>query len=114
MSFLFIFYGVDAFSSSPDDTLFETDEIIYDKNTKKFTTSGNVRIDYKNNKFLDDDGKLTTTDDKNSFKFEKFIFDAFYYADDMLLYRVNKEDFCPIKEKEDIEKAIIALENKMS
>ena len=69
---------------------------------------------YKNNRFLDENGNYTTTEDKNSFKFEKFIFDAFYYADDMLLYRVNKDDFCPIKEKDDINKAIDALKNKMS
>jgi len=39
----------------------------------------------------------------NCFKFEKFIYDAFYYAKDMLLYRVNKDEFYPIKNKDDIE-----------
>lgn len=69
---------------------------------------------YKNNIFLDDNGNLIDTKDKNSFKFEKFIFDAFKYADDMLLYRINRDEFCPIKEQSDIEKAIDALKNKMS
>ncbi|MBR4830246.1 MAG: UTP--glucose-1-phosphate uridylyltransferase [Bacilli bacterium] len=69
---------------------------------------------YKNNKFLDENGNLIETEDKNSFKFEKFIFDAFFYADDMLLYRIDESEFCPIKEQSDIEKAINALENKTS
>lgn len=38
----------------------------------------------------------------NCFKFEQFIYDAFYYAKDMLLYRVDEEEFFPIKKKEDI------------
>jgi UDP-N-acetylglucosamine pyrophosphorylase len=68
---------------------------------------------YKNNKYLDEDGNLINTEERNSFKFEKFIFDAFYHAEDMLLYRVNKNEFCPIKEKEDINKVINLLQNKM-
>ena len=67
---------------------------------------------YKNNKYLDEDGNLITSDDKNSFKFEKYIFDAFYHIDDMLLYRIKENEFCPIKEREDIEKAIKELQNK--
>ena len=40
-------------------------------------------------------------DKPNSFKFEKFIFDAFEHFDDMLLLRVNEEEeFAPIKNKE--------------
>lgn len=69
---------------------------------------------YKNNKFLDENGNLINTDEKNSFKFEKFIFDAFYFADDMLLYRVDDSEFCPIKTVEDVKKAENALENKIS
>lgn len=38
----------------------------------------------------------------NCFKFEQFIYDAFYYAKDMLLYRISKDEFYPIKKKEDI------------
>ena len=68
---------------------------------------------YKNNKFLNEKGNLVKTTKKNSFKFEKFIFDAFYYADDMLLYRVNEKEFCPIKNTDDIDKAIKILESKI-
>lgn len=38
------------------------------------------------------------------FKFEHFIYDAFCYAKDMLLYRTDDTEFCPIKKLEDIEK----------
>ena len=33
----------------------------------------------------------------NSFKFEKFIFDAFYFYFDMLLYEVDESEFYPVK-----------------
>lgn len=45
----------------------------------------------------------------DSFKFEKFIFDAFKYSKDMLLYETN-EPFYPIKRVEDINKAITLYE----
>lgn len=57
---------------------------------------------YKKNMFIDVDGNVNNGKTNNSFKFEKFIFDAFYYEDDMLLYRVNKNEFFPIKTKEDL------------
>lgn len=60
---------------------------------------------FKKNNYIDNNGNLIKPDKPNSFKFEKFIFDAFYYADDMLLYRINKKSFCPIKKIEDIKKA---------
>lgn len=54
--FIFIFFMFtcsDVFSATNSDaTLFETDEIVYDKNTGKFTTVGDVKIDYKSNKLL--------------------------------------------------------------
>ena len=48
------------------------------------------------------DGKYIISEKQNSFKFEKFIFDAFAYSDDMLLYRVDKNEFYPIKNNNDI------------
>ena len=37
-------------------------------------------------------------DGPNTFKFESFIFDSFYYFKSMLLLRVNEEEeFAPIK-----------------
>lgn len=43
---------------------------------------------------------------QDSFKFEKFIFDAFSHFDDMLVLRIEKDEFTPIKNIEDIEIAI--------
>lgn len=43
---------------------------------------------------------------QDSFKFEKFIFDAFSYFEDMLVLRIEKDEFAPIKNREDIEFAI--------
>ena len=52
---------------------------------------------------LNQNGESTIQD---SFKFEKFIFDAFSYFNDMLVLRIEKDEFMPIKNKEDIEIAI--------
>ena len=42
----------------------------------------------------------------NSFKFEKFIFDAFEHFDKMLLLRVEKnKEFAPIKDLEGMHEA---------
>ena len=50
---LFMFSESPVFSAVQNkDTFFETSEVIYDKNTKKFTTVGDVKIDYKDNKLL--------------------------------------------------------------
>lgn len=59
---------------------------------------------YKKYNYLDNLGNLVVVDKPNAFKFEKFIYDAFYYAKDMLLYRVNSDEFYPIKNKKDIKK----------
>ena len=57
---------------------------------------------YKRYNYINSDMQLVKPDIPNAFKFEQFIYDAFFYADDMLLYRVTKDEFCPIKTKEDI------------
>lgn len=54
---------------------------------------------FKKNTFVNEEGMKQIPDVNNSFKFEKFIFDAFSYFDKMLLLRVNKEkEFAPIKD----------------
>lgn len=69
---------------------------------------------YKNYKYIDPLGNEVTSEEKNSFKFEKFIFDGFTYFNDLLLYRVSKEEeFAPIKNKEgekSIQTACLAYE----
>ena len=65
---------------------------------------------YRKSTYLNEDGESKKQD---SFKFEKFIFDAFNYFDDMLLLRVNSNDeFAPIKKEEDIENAVKLYLNK--
>lgn len=59
---------------------------------------------FKKYNYIDYRGKLVKPEKENAFKFEQFIFDAFYLAKDMLLYRVNEEEYAPIKTKADIKK----------
>lgn len=52
----------------------------------------------KKNKRVNEDG---TYEEIDTYKFEAFIFDAFSYANDILIFRVKKDDeFAPIKNKE--------------
>lgn len=54
---------------------------------------------YKKNAFVNSEGVKQVPDSPNTFKFENFIFDAFFYFDDMLLLRVaENEEFAPIKD----------------
>lgn len=71
---------------------------------------------YKKNNYIDTNGKNIIAKSPNTFKFEQFIFDAFYFTDDMLLYRISEEEFCPIKIPDDIKKAekMISKNNKIS
>ena len=56
---------------------------------------------YKKNTFINEEGMKQIPESPNSFKFEKFIFDAFSYFDRMLLLRVEKnKEFAPIKDLE--------------
>ena len=47
---------------------------------------------YKKNTFVNEEGMKQIPETPNSFKFEKFIFDAFSYFDRMLLLRVEKDN----------------------
>jgi len=53
---------------------------------------------FKKNTFLNSEGMKQVPEGCNSFKFEKFIFDAFSHFDDLLLFRVSKDEFAPIKD----------------
>lgn len=62
---------------------------------------------FRKNTYLDINSREPIYSTENSFKFEKFIFDAFSYFDDMLLLRVEREgEFAPIKDLEGTKKAI--------
>ena len=53
---------------------------------------------YKKNDYINDEGVKTVPTSPNSFKFEKFIFDAFKHFDNFTLLEVKEEDeFAPIK-----------------
>lgn len=66
---------------------------------------------FKKNAFVNSEGVKEVPSKPNSFKFENFIFDAFYYFEDMLLLRVNAdEEFAPIKDFTGIYNPDTALE----
>lgn len=53
----------------------------------------------KKNTFINDEGMKIVPSEPNSYKFEKFIFDAFRFFDDITLLRVEEEkEFAPIKD----------------
>ena len=69
----------------------------------------------KKSDYLDENGNLVEPEDKNVYKFESFIFDAFANFDDISILRVKREEeFAPIKNKEgnDSPKTAIDLYNK--
>jgi len=53
---------------------------------------------FKKTTFVNDEGMKQVPEKSNSFKFEKFIFDSFENFDDLLLFRVKKDEFAPIKD----------------
>lgn len=61
---------------------------------------------FRKNTYLDINSKKPIYSKENSFKFERFIFDAFSYFDEMLLLRIKREEFAPIKDLEGAKKAI--------
>ena len=71
-------------------------------------------IAVKKSDYLDEAGNLVIPEDKNVYKFESFIFDAFSNYDDMSILRVKRQDeFAPIKNAEgnDSPKTAIELYN---
>ena len=59
---------------------------------------------FKKSSFIDVTGKEITPLMPNEYKFETFIFDAFNKFDDMLIFRVlREEEFAPIKNKEGVD-----------
>lgn len=61
-------------------------------------------VAYKKSKYLDKNEKVVTPKKENSYKFEKFIFDAFELFDDITILRGNREnDFAPIKNADGVD-----------
>lgn len=58
-------------------------------------------IAVKKSDYIDENGNLVEPQDKNVYKFESFIFDAFSNFDDITILRVKREEeFAPIKNAE--------------
>ena len=72
----------------------------------------------KKSEYLDENGNLIKPEEKNVYKFESFIFDAFSNYNNMSILRVKREDeFAPIKNAEgndSPETAIKLYNNKLA
>ena len=65
----------------------------------------------KKNSYLDEIGKEVIPTEKNCYKFEAFIFDAFTFFDDIAILRGKREeDFAPVKNKEGVDSPKTAKE----
>ncbi len=68
-------------------------------------------VAFKKTEYIDEKGQLVIPEKENAYKFETFIFDAFYKADKMLVLRVKREEeFAPIKNKEGVDSPQTAKE----
>ena len=88
-------------------------------NIKGLELIGNKKLPYhsafKKANYINDSGKIVKPEEPNSYKFESFIFDAFNNLDDMLIFRVKREEeFAPVKNKDgnDSPKTAVELYNK--
>lgn len=65
----------------------------------------------KKTDYIDENGKKVIPTEENAYKFECFIFDAFYKADKMLVLRVKREhEFAPIKNADGVDSPQTARE----
>lgn len=65
----------------------------------------------KKNSYLYENGKEVVPTEKNCYKFEAFIFDAFTFFDDIAILRGKREeDFAPVKNKEGVDSPKTAKE----
>ena len=66
---------------------------------------------FKKNSYIDENGKEVIPTEKNCYKFEAFIFDAFTFFDDIAILRGKREeDFAPVKNKEGVDSPKTAKE----
>ena len=89
---------------------------IYKKNV--FIECEDISLPYhaafRKTNYLDEKGDIIEATSPNSYKFEKFIYDAFAYYKNFALLEVERDrEFSPIKEKEDVKKAVdLYIKNK--
>jgi len=68
-------------------------------------------VAFKKANYIDKNGNVVTAKEPNAYKFESFIFDAFGKLDNMLIYRVNREEeFSPVKNATGVDSAETARE----
>lgn len=68
-------------------------------------------VAFKKTEYVNEKGEIIEPEKENAYKFETFIFDAFYKADKMLVLRVKREEeFAPIKNKEGVDSPQTAKE----
>lgn len=84
-------------------------------NIKGLEIIGNSKLPYhsafKKATYINKKGEVIKPESPNAYKFESFIFDAFNKLDDMLVFRVKREEeFAPIKNKEGIDSVETAIE----
>ena len=84
-------------------------------NIKGLEIIGNQKLPYhsafKKAAYLDENGNIIKPEQPNAYKFESFIFDAFNKLEDMLIFRVKREEeFAPVKNKEGVDSAETAVE----
>ena len=84
-------------------------------NIKGLEIIGNQKLPYhsafKKAAYLDENGNIIKPESPNAYKFESFIFDAFNKLEDMLIFRVKREEeFAPVKNKEGVDSAETAVE----
>lgn len=84
-------------------------------NIKGLEIIGNQKLPYhsafKKASYLDENGNIIKPQEPNAYKFESFIFDAFNKLEDMLIFRVKREEeFAPVKNKEGVDSAETAVE----
>lgn len=84
-------------------------------NIKGIEIIGNKKLPYhsafKKATYLNENGEIIRPDEPNAYKFESFIFDSFNTLDDMLIFRVKREEeFAPIKNKEGVDSVETAIE----
>ncbi len=111
--------GIIEYSELPEDMAMMVDsngELVYgDVNILSHLFSiealqelSNIDLPYhiaeKKSEYLDEKGNLVKPNEKNVYKFESFIFDAFSNYNDMSILRVKREDeFAPIKNAEGVD-----------
>ena len=84
-------------------------------NIKALEIIGNQKLPYhsafKKATYMDLEGNIVKPSEPNAYKFESFIFDAFNRLDDMLIFRVEREEeFAPVKGKTGVDSVETAIE----